>query len=105
MGGKLRVDSALKALSTLRGLRGAPEVPPLCRETQSLGQQMKNAPLGINGLRVSPRLKKIHFNQLNRYYDSKSFTYAAEFDIDVSFNLVSHNYDNEFLFSFKLKEI
>ena len=38
----LRVDSALKALSTLRGLRGAPEVPPLCRETQSLGQQMTN---------------------------------------------------------------
>ena len=38
----LRVDSALKALSTLRGLRGAPEVPPLCREMQSLGQQMKN---------------------------------------------------------------
>ena len=36
----LRVDSALKALSTLRGLRGAPEVLPLCRETQSLGQQM-----------------------------------------------------------------
>ena len=29
-----------RALSTLRGLRGAPEVPPLCRETQSLGQQM-----------------------------------------------------------------
>ena len=38
----LRVDSALRALSTLRGLRGAPEVPPLCRETQSLGLQMKN---------------------------------------------------------------
>ena len=36
----LRVDSALRALSTLRGLRGAPEVPPLCRETQSLGQHM-----------------------------------------------------------------
>ena len=35
-------DSALRALSTLRGLRGAPEVPPLCRETQSLGQQIKN---------------------------------------------------------------
>ena len=32
-------------------LRGAPEVPPLCRETQSLGQQMLNAPFGINGLR------------------------------------------------------
>ena len=46
----LRVDSALRALSTLRGLRGAPEVPPLCRETQSLGQQILNAPVGINGL-------------------------------------------------------
>ena len=46
----LRVDSALRALSTLRGLRGAPEMPPLCQETQSLGQQMWNAPFGINGL-------------------------------------------------------
>ena len=36
-------------LSSLRGLRGAPEVPPLCRETQSLGQQMLNATVGING--------------------------------------------------------
>ena len=36
----LRDDSALRTLSSLRGLRGAPEVPPLCRETQSLGQQM-----------------------------------------------------------------
>ena len=40
----------VRALSTLRGLRGAPEVPPLCRETQSLGQQMLNALVGINGL-------------------------------------------------------
>ena len=31
----LRDDSALRALSSLRGLRGAPAVPPLCRETQS----------------------------------------------------------------------
>ena len=51
----LRVDSALRALSTLRGLRGAPEVPPLCRETQSLGQQMlelscENATVGTHGL-------------------------------------------------------
>ena len=46
----LRVDSALRALSSLRGLRGAPEVPPLCRETQSLGQQMLNVTMGINGL-------------------------------------------------------
>ena len=31
---------------------GAHRVPPLCRETQSLGQQMLKAPLGINGLRI-----------------------------------------------------
>ena len=54
----LRVDSALRALSTLRGLRGAPEVPSLCRETQSLGQQMlelscENATLGVNGLNLN----------------------------------------------------
>ena len=30
-----------------------PEVPPLYRETQSLGQHMLNAPVGINGLRIS----------------------------------------------------
>ena len=51
----LRVDSALRALSILRGLRGAPEVTPLCRETQSLVQQMlelscENATVGKNGL-------------------------------------------------------
>ena len=45
-------DSALRTLSSLRGLRGTPEVPPLCRETQSLGQQMlelgcENATVGI----------------------------------------------------------
>ena len=28
-------DSALRTLSSLRGLRGAPEVPPLCRETSA----------------------------------------------------------------------
>ena len=54
----LRVDSALRALSSLRGLRGAPEVPPLCRETQSLGQQMlelscENATVGKNGLTMT----------------------------------------------------
>ena len=32
-GAPLRDDSALRALSSLSGLRGAPEVPPLCRET------------------------------------------------------------------------
>ena len=29
----LRDDSAVRALSSLRGLMRAPEVPPLCRET------------------------------------------------------------------------
>ena len=48
----LRDDSALKTLLSLRVLRGAPEVPPLCRETQSLGQHMLNAPVGINGLKI-----------------------------------------------------
>ena len=32
------------------GIMGEPRVPPLSRETQSLGQQMLNAPVGINGL-------------------------------------------------------
>ena len=46
----------IRALSTLRGLRGAPEVPPLCRETQSLGQQMLNTPFGVNGLNGAERI-------------------------------------------------
>ena len=36
----LAARDRLRTLSSLRGLRGAPEVPPLCRETQSLGQHM-----------------------------------------------------------------
>ena len=58
------VHQNAKALSTLRGLRGAPEVPPLCRETQSLGQQMLKEPLGINGLlgcREEPTRLRRHF--------------------------------------------
>ena len=36
-------------------------MPPLCRETQSLGQQMLNAPVGINGLReADPKLAFIY---------------------------------------------
>ena len=54
----IRDDSVLRALSSLRGLRGAPEVPPLCRETQSLRQHMlelgcENATVGTNGLTTS----------------------------------------------------
>ena len=40
----------LRALSTLRGLRGAPAVSPLCRETQSLGQQMLGGHEWVNKL-------------------------------------------------------
>ena len=36
----LRDDSALRALSSLRGLRGTPEVPRYAERRQSLGQQM-----------------------------------------------------------------
>ena len=46
----LRDDSALRELSSLRGLRGETAVPPLCRETQSLRQHMLSATVGINGL-------------------------------------------------------
>ena len=52
LGIPLRDDSALRALSTLRSLRGAPAVPPLCREPQSLGQQMLNATVGTNALNL-----------------------------------------------------
>ena len=42
-------------------------MPPLCRETQSLGQQMLNAPVGINGLReADPKLVS------NRYKSGSS---------------------------------
>ena len=58
----LRDDSALGALSSLRGLRGAPAVPPLCRETQSLGQQILNAPVGINGLTVDALVPPLDHN-------------------------------------------
>ena len=45
----LRDDSALRALSSLRGLRGAPEVPPLCRET-SVSRTENVETVGMNGL-------------------------------------------------------
>ena len=63
----LRDDSALRALSSLRVLRGAPEVPPLCRETQSLGQQMLNALVGINGLNESSETR-----ECERYSNEKN---------------------------------
>ena len=50
----LRVDSALRALSTIN-----------CRETQSLGQQMLNAPVGINGS-ICKKQKSIYRSTLTR---------------------------------------
>ena len=46
----LRDDSALRALPSLRGLMGAPEVPPLCRET-SVSRTANVGTVGKNGLR------------------------------------------------------
>ena len=45
----LRDDSGLRALSSLRGLRGAPEVPSLCRET-SVSRTANVGTVGMNGL-------------------------------------------------------
>ena len=45
----MRSTFAVRETASL-GIMGAPRVPPLSRETQSLGQQMLNAPVGINGL-------------------------------------------------------
>ena len=46
----LRDDSALRTLSSLRGLRGAPEVPPLFRET-SVSRTANVGTVGKNGLK------------------------------------------------------
>ena len=48
----LRDDSALRALSSLRGLRVAPDVPPLCRET-SVARTANVGTVGKNGLSES----------------------------------------------------
>ena len=42
-----------QALSSLRGLRGAPEVPPLCRET-SVSRTANVGTVGMNGLMETP---------------------------------------------------
>ena len=47
----LRDDSALRALSTLRGLREVPEDPPLCRETW-VSRTANVGTVGMNGLRA-----------------------------------------------------
>ena len=57
---------------------GAPEGPPLHRETQSLGQQMLNAPVGINGLTsFNERLHRV-----NSHYCSVAYIYTIDYTID-----------------------
>ena len=46
----LRDDSGLRTLSSLRGLRGAPEGPPLCRETCAVSRTAHVGTVGKNGL-------------------------------------------------------
>ena len=50
-------DSVLRALSSLRGFRGAPEVPPLCRET-SVSRTANVGTVGINGLLIMAGARK-----------------------------------------------
>ena len=45
----LKWATVLRALSSLRGLRGAPEVPPLCRET-AVSRTANVGTVGMNGL-------------------------------------------------------
>ena len=47
-------DSALRTLSSLRGLWGAPEVPPLCRE-MSVSPTANVGTVGMNGLNINYR--------------------------------------------------
>ena len=57
----LRVDSALRALSSLRGLRGAPKVPPLCWET-SVSRAANVGTVSKNGLidkQIVPRSVRV----------------------------------------------
>ena len=59
----------LRTLSSLTGLRGAPEVPPLCRETQSLGQQMSDVSRHNGGTRISTEISIYNYRYLyERFY-------------------------------------
>ena len=85
--------SSLRALSTLRGLRGAPEVPPLCRETQSLGQQMLNAPIGINGLNPTEKIPEMYKFKYNWSLIGK--LYSA---LEIVFLMITGTIMNEVIF-------
>ena len=55
---------------------GGTEVPPLCRETQSLGQQMLNwqllLPMAINGVAITEASEKIYIKKTSYYVPENS---------------------------------
>ena len=70
------------------GIMRAPRVPPLCRETQSLEQQMLNATMGINGLmytvEVSGNLTRPEPYQPDRLF-SFSFSEKLKYELNTIF--------------------
>ena len=73
------------------GIMGAPRVPPLCRETQSLGQQMLNATVGINGLTTfhafTHRYHKIDSNNVIFNFSDKVLTRDQKEDLSMGLKL------------------
>ena len=59
-------------------------VTPLCRETQSLGQQMLNAPVGINGLISIMQLKTDMILLQANLHMQFMFTYVLQFTIQIN---------------------
>ena len=81
-----RDDGALKALSSLRGLRGAPEVPPLCRES-SVSRTANVGTEGKNGLSQPYILYEIE-NQEKIYRQGKGFLLLCQIDYKKWFNII-----------------
>ena len=107
----LRDDSAFRTLSSLRGLRGAPEVPPLCRETQSLGQQMLNATVGINDFQGnvpddSYRVAKLYkfLNNFSTQYDIFQNYYSAIVRVSNILVLIKYTIFDEIYINIKAPE-
>ena len=62
----LRDDSAMRALSSLRGMGVAPEAPTLCRET-SVSRTANVGTVGMNGLRKKSRKVKANSARVSRH--------------------------------------
>ena len=99
----IRDDSALRALSTLRGLRGAPTVPPLCRETSvsrtaHVGTVRKNGLIGSPWCREVSASRTIQFGKnFGHFLNLKfklNFTSAANFTRRIKLKLLQilHNF-------------